>query len=383
MIQIILTSWKRLFRNKTNMFWVLIFPIALGTLFYAAFSNLDKAESISTIPVAVVLSDDAYGTILKQTVDMLTDGEKPFLDVTYCDENEAMVLLENKEITGILHSGASAYLQISANMTNNADLLNQSILNAFIQEYNAKVAFILHVIKEQPEKQPSVIALMTDSFSFNKEVSLQKNPDVTTYTQYFYNQLAMACLFAALGGVLVATENMADISTLAARKNVSATRKSKIIICELFAYITFEFIINMVGFLYLAYVLRVGIATRLPYAILALFLGVTTGVTLGFLIGSIGHKSSDFKVGLVFAVTMPLCFFSGLMIGSMRVIVGQIAPWLNRVNPAALISDSFYCLSIFEGHSRYYQDIFTLIILSAIFTVSGLSLTRRVKYASL
>ena len=68
MIQIIFCSFKRLFRNTTNMFWILIFPIVLGTFFYIAFSNLGASESMSTIPVAVVLTDDYYGEALKQTV---------------------------------------------------------------------------------------------------------------------------------------------------------------------------------------------------------------------------------------------------------------------------------------------------------------------------
>ena len=33
MINIILTTWKRLLRNKGNTFWILCFPVVLGTLF--------------------------------------------------------------------------------------------------------------------------------------------------------------------------------------------------------------------------------------------------------------------------------------------------------------------------------------------------------------
>ena len=40
MAHIILLSWKKLFRDKVNTFWILCFPIDLGTLFNLAFSNL-------------------------------------------------------------------------------------------------------------------------------------------------------------------------------------------------------------------------------------------------------------------------------------------------------------------------------------------------------
>jgi hypothetical protein len=35
----------RLVRNKSNIFWILLFPIILGCLFKIAFSNLGNAES--------------------------------------------------------------------------------------------------------------------------------------------------------------------------------------------------------------------------------------------------------------------------------------------------------------------------------------------------
>ena len=71
------------------------------------------------------------------------------------------------------------------------------------------------------------------------------------------------------------------------------------------------------------------------------------------------------------------------MIGNMRIIIDRSAPIINKINPAALITDSFYCLSIYEGHTRYAQDLVSLLVLSFIFTGIGITLTRRTKYASI
>ena len=138
MAHIILLSWKKLFRDKVNTFWILCFPIVLGTLFNLAFSNLAKDEKMSPIPVAVILEDDEYADALEATIDEITDSADPMLDPTYCTRDEAMELLEAKEITGILQSGEQVSLTISSNMTN--DTLNQSILQAFTNEYNMQLS---------------------------------------------------------------------------------------------------------------------------------------------------------------------------------------------------------------------------------------------------
>lgn len=381
MLRNIVYTWIRLFRNKSNIFWVLAFPITLGTLFNLAFSNLGKAEHMSVIPVAIICEDDEYGKNFKETTKLLSEGENPLLEPTYCTEDEAMKLLKDEEITGIFYSGEEISLSISQNMA--TESLNQSILQSFVEEYNLKTNVITSVMKAHPEKIQEVLSNLEQNISYNKEVVLQKKSDIDTYIQYFYNQIAMACLYAAMAGIIVATENQANLSTLAARKNISATHKYKTIISELFASATFEFALNLIGFAYFAFILKVKIAEQLPYAIFALFIGVWTGVSLGYLIGSCGKKGKDTKGGIFFAIIMPMCFLSGLMIGNMRIIVDNYAPIINKINPAALISDNFYCLSIFEGHQRYTTNIISLLILSFLFTGIGIALTRRSKYASI
>ncbi len=53
-IHIFKNSLKVLFKNKTLIFWTFAFPIIIGTLFNMAFSNLDKEEMFTTIPLGIV-----------------------------------------------------------------------------------------------------------------------------------------------------------------------------------------------------------------------------------------------------------------------------------------------------------------------------------------
>jgi len=80
---------------------------------------------------------------------------------------------------------------------------------------------------------------------------------------------------------------------------------------------------------------------------------------------------------------MVLCFLSGLMIGDIKATINEKAPWFNKINPAAVISDSFYCLSIYDNYDKYIVKLATMVIISAIFVILGFAVSRRKKYASL
>lgn len=129
--------------------------------------------------------------------------------------------------------------------------------------------------------------------------------------------------------------------------------------------------------------LDINFGNELGYVLLTAFLGCLTGVSFGFFIGSIGHLSEGMKFGIQMAGTMICSFLSGLMVGNMRLLVERVCPWFNHINPAALISDSFYSLTIYQSHSRYFQNSITLVIISALFCLCGFLITRREKYAAL
>ncbi len=381
MVNIIITTWKRLLRDKANTFWILCFPIILGTLFNVAFSNMAASEDMSAINVAVICEDDLYGEALKQSIEAISEGKDAMLNAIFCDDKKATELLEKKDVVGIIHSGKTAKLSISANMS--TESINQSILQAFINEYNMYQDSIAKIMINHPENLENVLSNFESISDFNNEVTISRKPDADPFSQYFYNLLAMACLYTSMGGVLVATHNQANLSDLGMRKCLSPTHKLKSIVSELIATSTYEFALNFIGFIYVAYVLKVDIASRLPLAILTTFVGCLTGVSLGFFIGSFGQKSQDFKQGMIFVVTMPLCFLSGLMMGNMKIIIQNNCPILNKINPATIITDSFYSLAIYESYDRFIFDIISLLIFVIIFIMAGFLMTRRKKYASL
>jgi ABC-2 type transport system permease protein len=68
------------------------------------------------------------------------------------------------------------------------------------------------------------------------------------------------------------------------------------------------------------------------------------------------------------------------MIGDIKTFFEENCPIVNRINPAAVISDTFYCLALYDDYSRYIEKILTVLALSVILTAGGFLLTRRKKY---
>lgn len=375
-------SILNLIRNKTQCFWLILFPIILGTLFKLAFSNL--GESFEPIPVAIVLQENAdaqYTESFRALADQLgEEGDDQLLDITYCERDTALKLLEDTEVDGIITVGNTISLSVSANMHN--EELNQSILQAFVRQYNLSVDAVTDIAMHHPEHLADAIATLTSDISYNRDASLSATDD-DSYISYFYNLLAMTCMFCCMSGVYISLQNQGNLSALGARRNISPTSKLVSILGQFAAFTLVNFVCILIGFIYINVILQIDMSTRLPLVLLTLFVSDLAGSSFGFFVGAMGRMSEGMKNGLIIAISMLCCFLSGLMMGNIRIFLEEICPIVNRINPAALISDSFYCLANFDNYNRYAQNMISLGVLTVLFLTGGFLLTRRRRYASL
>ncbi len=371
----------RLMRNKANLFWILVFPIVLGCFFKIAFSNITASESFHTIPVAVVEGDNADATAFHTMIEQLSgDSEDAMLSATFCDDKKARTLLEKGKVDGIFYTTDTVELAVNSDLSDAS--INQSILQSLLTQYYLNRDLIVQILTTNPGNIESLVDSIGQSVATRKEVSLTRN-NTDTYDQYFYNLIAMACLYTAMGGINLAINNSANLSSLAARKTIAPAKRAALIGTELLAIILFESLLNMVSFLFIVTVLGVHMTTHLGLALLTILISTTFSITFGMFLGCVGPKSEGGKTGLMFAVVMPLCFLSGLMMGTMRMVVEKYAPFVNRINPAALISDSFYALNNYDTLTRYTGNILTLLLMTVLFLIISILVTRRKTYASL
>ena len=89
------------------------------------------------------------------------------------------------------------------------------------------------------------------------------------------------------------------------------------------------------------------------------------------------------KTGILISITMLWCFLSGMMGITMKYVIDKNVPIINKINPAALLTDGFYALYYYDTLNRYVMDVISLVIISLVLILLSLGSLRRQKYDSI
>lgn len=362
-------------REKSLIFWLMIFPIILGTFFKIAFDGIyEKTTSFSVIPAAIVENTD--NQIFRSVIDTVTSGEAPLLSAVYTDEENALELLQSGKVEGIIYVGDKLSLTVAG------EGIEETILKNFAERYTLQEKIITDAVMKDPMRAEAVIAALSEESSVCTEISLTDG-NTNNFTQYFYNLIAMVALYGSITGIHITVNSQANLSPLGARKNCSPTPKSISLVSSLVGSYLVQAVCMVICVTYTRFVLQIDLGSKLPLIYLAAIIGGMVGVSMGFFLGSLNSFNSDMKTGLSVAFSMLCCFLSGLMVGNIKAIIAEHLPWLNNINPAAVISDSLYCLNIYSDYERFTAKVITMLIISVIFVLLGFIFSRRKKYASL
>ena len=363
-------------RSKDFIIWLILFPILLGTVFKVGFGSIyEKTEKFSSIPVAVV--EESENPAFRQVLENIQSADKPFLKVSFADKEKAEKLLDDGDAEGIIFSGEELKLTVKEKG------LRETMLKSFIEQYSVREKIAMDAINTAPEKAQEVIsALTSETVSSCTEIPVtQGNPDV--YAQYFYNLIAMVAIFGCITGMTVTVRRQADLSALGARSCCSPVPKSISVLASLAGSFVLQTVCMLICVTFLAFVLKVDFGDRLWLVYPTSVLGGILGVSFGFFVGSVARVSEKVKTAILMTTSMLLCFLSGLMMGNMKSVVAEKAPWFNNINPVAVISDSFYCLNIYEDYDRYLTKLITMAVTTVVFITLGILLKKKKKYASI
>lgn len=366
-----------IFRTKELIFWLMIFPIALGLFFHAAFGGIyDKTTKFSAVPAAVVnVSGDV---MFDQIIASVGEGDDGLLEVTKADSIEdAEKLLRDGEVDGILIKDGELTLTVADKG------MNQTILKSFADSYNLQETIITDAVKSGDlMKIEQITQALSDEARSVSDIDLTGG-NTDNLAQYFYNLIAMVALYGEMLGLNITIRNQANLSTLGMRRQCSPRKKSFSLLVSLCAAFIVQSVCMVISVTFVRFVLDVDLGNRLGLVYLSGIVGGLLGVCMGFAVGSIGKGSYDKKSGITIAAVMFCCFLSGLMVGNMKSVIEEKAPWINKINPAAVISDSFYCLVMYDDLDRYISKLVTMLVISAVFAAAGFMMTRRRKYESL
>lgn len=362
-------------RDFSLVFWPFVFPLVLTTAMYFSIGQMEESD-FETIPVAIVTQSTGEEDVFQEYLETMGDDQKALINVRPMAEEEAVSALENGDIEGIFYSGEEPSLTVGGSG------LAQSILQMILESYTEGKQTLEDVSELHPEGMEAAIRQMSDYGSVTEEVSLGGRTTNTT-AQFFYAMIGMACLYGCFIGYQSAMDLQANLSALAARRCVSPVHRMRWILSETAVSFGIHFVNMLVLLAYMKYILRLEFAGSYAEMIPVVIIGSMIGVTMGMFITSIGKMGESVKIGIMISVSLALSFLAGLMNADIKNVIDRNVPLLNRINPAALISDALYCLNVYNAPARYMQDIVILSVMCAFLLAGTFLIVRRERYGSI
>ncbi len=356
------------------IFWPLVFPLILATLFYFAFGTMEEAD-FETVQTVVVKEADA-DTVFLEFLENMEKEESHLVEIREMSEQEALFALEEKKASGIYFVGEIPTLTVAGSG------IQESILQSLLESYENGKQTLQLVAEKHPEGLPQAIKQMETYEELVNQVSLGGRT-TDGNAQFFYALIAMACLYGAFIGMDASLNIQANLTPLAARRCVTPTHKLKLILTEMLSCFLLHYVNVLILLAYLRYVLKMDFQGQMAQMLLISLIGSMIGVSMGIFIGSFGKMGEGVKVGILLGVSMTGSFLAGLMNADMKYMVEQHAPLVNRINPAAVITDAFYCINVYDDSVRFSRSLVTLSCMCVVLTLVSFLLIRRERYDSL
>ncbi|MEZ3488248.1 MAG: ABC transporter permease [Lachnospiraceae bacterium] len=380
MLHLFRYRFLQIIRNFPNMFWALLFPIILGTLFYLSFGSAGLEStgesSWDAVKVAVV-KDKGISENARAFEEFLAQMDGEMLDIQdISTESEALKALNDETVSGIFYVRDTPSLTVAKNG------LYESILTSVLESYNQNAAMFREIAMTRPEKLMDALNALDDYRNTTAEVSLG-GKDLDPNVQYFFALVAYACLSGAFLGVQSSVDGQANISALGARRSITPTHKLTLILIDMTVLFMIHFFNILILCLYVTRVLGVSLGDDIGALLLVDFMGSMIGVCLGVAIGCLARISYGMKMGVCVLFTLFPGFLAGLMFGNMKNIIELHCPLINRINPAAVLSDAFYCMGIYNDMERFTRCLVILAVMSTLLLTVAFLGIRRERYDSI
>lgn len=365
---------KCILRNRELMFWTLMFPILLAILFNLAFSNIYSTEKFIKVNVALVQNDAL--TANPAFSDALSKMDDLFV-VSQTTLEEADALLKENQIDGYIIFDPELKLMV------NRSGLNQTIIRGFLDDFLQSSATLMTVISENPAALESgTIAGVYSRTDYLTAVSASKSsPDTTVH--FFYTLIAMTCLYGGFLGVNEVIAIQANLSDVGARINTAPTHKLTVFLSSMLAATTIQLAELLLLLAFIVGALGISFGDQLGYIALACVIGSLTGVTFGTFIAATVKKSEGIITGILIGSTMTMSFLAGMMSADIKYLVATKMPILGYLNPANLITNSFYALYYYNTPTQFFINILLLCGFTLLFSATTYFILRRQTYASL
>lgn len=379
-LRIFVYKLKELSRKYWLVGWNFVFPLVLASAFFLGFGNMVKEDpdTLQTFDVGYIneLDESAgFEQVLEELSEENDEGTVLLNLHTYSSKKKAIEDMNSDEIYGFYvesEDGIETVIRFNGYVS--------TIMNEIVREYNNYSDVISDISKDHPEKVADAIDAISAGDGFISEHNFGNN--TSQYLQYFYALLAMTSLFSSWISTTMLEGMCANMSERGKRVECSPAYKFVSIAAGILAGTLLQIVSNIIVVIYIQYILGINLGVPMGTMIILCSIGSGLGISAGILMGSmIRNERLLITVPLFF--TMTCSFFSGLMWGQIKQLLQYNCPIINKINPAALLTDAMYIRSTYGPTDEFYQDTFIMcLMIVGCLIVSTLFLRRR-KYVSL
>lgn len=349
-IEIFKYFFKTTFRNKSMLFWIVIFPFIMSIIFKFAFSNLDKMESeMVNMPIMVESKYAQYISEIKNN-----NGRKIFELKEYSNPQKA---LENDEIIGYVDKNMDIVVK-------DKEIESQVLYN--IVGGVSHISEAINQLMKNPENRGKVEEILAeiqkDEVEFSPGFNL-KNKKTTT--MYFMSLLAMICLGSTtMGVVVVEMLNISGGMEYAKRLRSSPIPRMRLLLINLGAMISLSSIFSLIQYININLVLKIDFGNNHLEIILGIIVGNIMGLLIGMIIGLILKIDSNSKISISAIFYVSSSMFSGLMGMGIYGFVSNYIPITSYINPATVLSKMFSSLYLYEDRILYLNHLSNAMIIN-------------------
>lgn len=340
-----ITTLKLIVRDRSALFWVIIYPIILCGFFTLAFGGMQHPD---VKPVSVAVAKDNPLAFVYRKIPILKVKE------TGDYEND----LKEKKI--------AAYIDKNQNLVIGENGVDQTLVKMITDE-------VLQVI---PLRERAMDFYMHSYGAY-------KNTGAYPYAMIFYSLIAMISLYGYFPGIYVSFNSRADLSPLGIRVSMGPVNKSTTIIASFLASCVTNFLSVLALLLSMKYIYRIQIIHNWPHTILISLMGMVLGTSLGVAIGSFRKFNIDQKVTFGIGITLFLSFLSGMMNNEIYFFINDKAPFINKLNPVARMMNSLIDVNILESTQSLPATAAVLLGTTVLLLIAGWAMIRGESYDSL
>lgn len=358
-----------LIKNKTLIFWTLIFPILLSIFFNIAVRDIYDDPKLEAIKIGVY---DINDTNASEYINTLSK-EDIIITTLYKDKEKAIDDLRENDITALItYDKEFNILSIKQNM-------NISLLNTVFDTYNNKIE-IIESLGDKAFNEEFINTLLSNNNYLNSKLD-DSNTQLSSI--HFFTTIAMLCLYSSFWGAESAEYLNPIENAVGVRVNISPLKKSKVILIDIAVVFTIFIIEFMIHLLFLNYILKIEV---LANPLLIILTGLSCGLVsifIGYLTALYTSQNNNISDFILPAFGLISSFLAGMNSVDIKLILEKSFPFIKYINPATLVTDNFRYIQNSSNYNIVLMNVSIMIIFSAILAIIAYRKLKVVTYECL